>query len=129
MSFKEALQNLGTRIKERKEWKRQAEEQLRLQKHFEDREKSANERELETFMKEEREEQIKEALDFHRKRREHDIAFNHNPLNIENITNHTDWEVLKERNLFKGNKNILSHSHSVLHNNPNLLKNNTRLLR
>jgi hypothetical protein len=41
-----------------------------------------------------------------RERRKRDIAFNHNPLNIPNITNKTKWEVLKEPNLFTGRSTI-----------------------
>jgi hypothetical protein len=71
-------------------------------------------------MKEEREEQIKHRLDFERRKRRDDIAFNHNALDAPNITNHVDWEVLKEPNMFKGNKNIFSKNEMIHKNNPHL---------
>lgn len=108
MSFKDAIKSLGKNKKERKERFRQIEEQFKIQKVLEERQKSANERELERFMKEKREEQIKERLDSFRKERESDMKFNHNPLNTPNITTHTDWEVLKENNMFTGGDNMFS---------------------
>lgn len=130
MGIKDVLQKLGEKARERKERIRQMDEQIRMQKLVEDRQKSANERELEGYMKEEREEQIKQALEVMRKKRQNDINFNHNPLNTKNITNKTDWEVLKERNMFKGGRSNLFHNDgSVLKNNKNLLKNNRRLMR
>jgi len=129
MGFKEILSRIGSKSKERKKALSQLQDQIRLQKIAEDRMKSSNERELERFMNEEREEQIKEQLDFMRKKRQKDIRFNHNPLNVRNITNRTDWEVLKEKNMFSKNKpTIFKEDGSVLKNNPNLLNNNKRLI-
>lgn len=105
-----------------------AEEQLRIQKLLTERQKSSNERELEKFANEEREEMIKESLDYQRQKREHDIRFNHNPLDVENITNKNQWEVLKERNQFSGNKCMFSNQQNVLKNDGNLLKNNMQLV-
>jgi predicted DsbA family dithiol-disulfide isomerase len=128
MGFKEIIQSFGERNKQKKEMFKQAEAQLRIQKLLEDRQKSSNERELEKFMKEEREEQIKSELEEYRKERDMDIKFNHNPLNTPNITNHVDWEVLKEKNMFAGHKgNIANQPTTVTRNNHNLLKNNRRL--
>lgn len=129
MGFTDLIRALGEKQRQRKELARQMEEQVRIKQMIEDKQKSANERELERFMKEEREEHIKEELAFYRKKRKDEIAFGHNPLNIKNITNHTDWEVLKERNLFAGKGNMFSNEATVMKNNPNLMKNNMRLLR
>jgi len=128
MGLKELIHKVSERNKERKEKIRLLDEELRLQKLVQDRMKSANERELERFMKEEREEQIKKALDVMRKRRQHDINFGHNPLDVKNITAKTDWEVLKERNLFSNTGNIFANqdfihkSNRILLNNGNILK-------
>lgn len=127
MSFKEALQKIGEKLKEKKEYQRQMDMQLRAQEQLSERRKSANERELNRYINEDREENIKNALDFYRKKRENDINFNHNPLDVPNITAHTDWQVLREKNLFKGNNNMFRENRNVLHNNPNLLKNNKKL--
>ena len=105
-----------------------AEEQLRVQRILRERQKSANERELEKFMDEEREERIKDELQFERTKREQDIRFNHNPINVENITNKNDWEVLKEKNQFSGNGCIFKNQENILKNDNNLLKNNMRLV-
>lgn len=127
MGFRELVKKIGEKQRERKEMFRIAEEKLRIQQKLENRMKSANERELERFMKEEREEQIKDQLDIMKKKRREDITFNHNSLNIKNITNHVDWEVLKEKNQFAGNKNIFSNSEFIHKNNPDLFKNNRRI--
>lgn len=127
MGFVDALKKLGSRVKERREMARQADEQFRIHKMVEDRQKSSNERELERFQNEEREEQIHEALDYYRKKKDMDIKFNHNPLNVQNITNHTDWEVLKERNQFAGNGCMFSNQEFIHKNNPNLFRNNRSL--
>ena len=127
MGFKEFIENLGKGNKERKEMFREAEEQMRIQEMLENRKKSANERELERFMKEEREEQIKEQLEFYRRKRRDEINFAHNPLDAPNITSKTEWNVMKERNQFKGNQNMFSNQQNVIKDNPNLLKNNRSL--
>lgn len=129
MNIKEIIQSIGEKRRARNELLNQMSDQVRMQKIVEERLKSSNERELEKFQREEREENIKEELDFYRKKRRDDISFNHNPLNTKNITNHTDWEVLKERNLFKGRSNMFNQEATVMRNNNNLLKNNRRLLR
>ena len=135
MGFKDIIKNLGEGQRNRKEMIRQLDEQVRIQKLVEDRQKSSNERELERFEHEDREERIKEALIMMRKKRDQDIKFNHNPLDVQNITNHTDWEVLKERNQFSGRGNMftnqqnihkgndkLLHSSNILHNQGGMFK-------
>ena len=107
---------------------KKAQEQLGIQKMLDDRQKSANERELERFQNEDREEQIKIDLEEARKVRQRDIHFNHNPLDVQNITKTGDFEVLKQRNIFAGRSTMFDNSGSMLHSNPNLLKNNMRLL-
>ena len=129
MGFKEIMEKFGEKGKRRKEMIRDLDEQVRIQKLVEDRQKSSNERELERFMKENREEHIKVELDEVRKMRTKDIQFNHNPLNVKNITNHTDWEVLKERNLFKGKSSMFSNNEFIHKNNPKLLQNNPNLFK
>lgn len=128
MGIKDLIKGLGSKQRDRKQLIRQIDDQMRAEKIVEERTKSANERELERFYKEEREEQIKVALDHERKKRESDIKFNHNPLNVKNITNHTDWEVLKERNQFANQKNMFVGQPSCLKNNPNLFKTNNQLM-
>ena len=128
MGFKEIVQKLTGKQNSRKELIKRIDDQMRAERIVEDRTKSSNERELERFMREEREEQIKEALEFQRKKRDDDIKFGHNPLDVKNITNHTDWEVLKERNMFANQKNIFVGQPSVLKGDPRLLKSNPHLM-
>ena len=68
------------------------EEQMRAEEILTERKKSANERELERFFKENREENIKIQLEEMRKMRDDDIKFNHNPLDTPNITK-SKWEL------------------------------------
>lgn len=100
MNLKQLIAKVNSKSSEHKEALHRALEEDKIMRIVEQRRKSSNERELERFLNERREEQIKEHLDIMRKEKEHDIAFNHNPLNIKNITNHTAWEVLREPNMF-----------------------------
>lgn len=127
MGLSKILNRINERRKEKKELMKQAEDSLKVQQIISDKAKSANERELERFLKEDREEQIKEQLEFHRKKRQADINFNHNPLDIPNITAHTQWEVLKEKNVFANNRNIFANQEFIHKSNPNLFKNNPNL--
>lgn len=132
MGFKEVIQKirgLDSSVNERKELMRRMDNEMRVQQILTERQKSANERELERYYDEEREKTIKEELEDMRKKRDYDIKFNHNPLNVKNITNHTDWEVLRERNMFKGGKATIIQKGMIHKNNPKLLKNNMKLLR
>lgn len=91
---------MGKKNKERKERFRELQEEDKLQTMLEERKKSANERELERFIKEKREKQINKALEGFRKEREHEDN-SQRILNAPNITNHSDFEILKEKNMFK----------------------------
>ena len=123
MGFKDILKRMGEKNKARKQLLKDAQQQLRVQEIIEERSKSANERELNRFLKEEREENIKEQLDFHRKQRDKDIRFGHNPLDVQNITSETQWEVLKEKNMFAGRGNMFQGQSSIHKNNSSLLNN------
>ena len=129
MGLKDMISNMRERSEGRKDKLREMDEQMRIEKILEDRKKSANERELEMFIKEDREENIKEQLHKMRKIRDDDIKLGHNPLNTPNVIGKTNWEVLKEKNLFKGKSNMFSNNDFIHKNNPNLLKNNPNLLK
>lgn len=106
MGVREALSRLVERAKEKKAQKEDYITQIRLQKAAQMQQLSSNERELHRFQEEDRQELIKEHLDVARKKRQHDISFNHNPLDVPNMTNHSDFEILKQKNLFKGKGNM-----------------------
>lgn len=126
--FKETLKNFGKGSKERKERFKELQQEDRLNEMLEDRKKSANERELERFQKEAREENIKEALNEFRKQRSQEDNFGHNILDAKNITNHSDFEILKTKNNFKSKDNMFSNPKLNLKDNPRLM-NNGKVLR
>lgn len=128
MGFKEVLKNIGERIRNRKEYKKELIEQTRVQKYVENIQKSANLRELEGYQNEDRETMIKEQLEFARKKKDIDVKFNHNPLNVGNIMK-AEWSVLREPNMFKKKSTMFNQEATVMRNNPNMFKNNKRLLR
>ncbi len=120
MGFKDILKKAGQKARDRKEMLKAADDEMRVGEILHERRKSANLRELERYEKEDFESDVKERLDYMRKKRDNDIRFNHNPLDVPNITNNVEWEVLKERNMFKGNKNMFEGQGSIHKNNPNL---------
>ena len=127
MTFKEVIQAMGKKNKDRKAKFRELDENARLQKMLEERMKSSNQRELERYMNEDREAEIKEHLEFARKKRDEDIKFNHNPLNAKNIMK-AEWEVMKEKNQFSGKGNMFKNQEFIHKNNKNLMKTNHKLL-
>lgn len=126
MNIRDVLQ----RMKEKKEAKKQAfrhlQESDQMQTLLVERKKSANQRELERFDREENEVMIKGALQIARKKRSDDINFNHNPLDAENIMK-SKWEVLKEKNQFSGKSNMFENNDFIHKNNKNLLKSGNML--
>ena len=128
MGFKEVLKNIGEKQKERKEMLRQMDQQIRMQKIVEDRTKSSNERELERYQDEDREQEIKEHLEYARKKRDEDIKFGHNPIDAKNIMK-AEWEILKEKNQFSKKSNLFTNQNSILKNNNRILNTNKRLLK
>lgn len=108
MGFKEVLQKMKEKREEKRTIFNQLQNQDQLTTLLSERKLSSNERELNRYLKENREEDIKKQLDILRKRRRDDIAFNHNPINAKNITNNVKWKILKERNLFSNKGNIFN---------------------
>jgi hypothetical protein len=128
MGITEIIENMREKKREKKELMRKADEQMRVEELLQERKKSANERELERFWKEDREEMIKLQLDEMRKKRDRDIKFGHNPLNTPNIMK-SKWEVMKEKNMFNNKSNMFSNQGFIHKNNPKLLKNNMSLFK
>jgi hypothetical protein len=75
---------------------------MRVAEKYEERKLSANERELQRFMKEEREDNIKEELDEFRKKRRDDIEYGHQILNTKNMfaPEANTASILRQKNLF-----------------------------
>ena len=72
-----------------------------------ERTKSANERELERYMKEEREKHIKAELEEFRKRKRKEIEFGHQILHTKNMFANDKPRILNQRSLFGGKGRIL----------------------
>lgn len=121
MTFKELLSKMTSRRKEDREMFEEMEKQDRFQRMVEDRKKSANERELERLKKEEREEMVREELEYYRNKRKKEIEFGHNPLDVPNITKEVEWNIMREPNQFKGKGNMFM-------NQKNIFKDNKRVV-
>ena len=128
MGIRDMIDNWKENNNRKKELISQMDETLRAEEILTARRKSANERELEMFQNEDREESIKLQLHKMRKIQADDTNFGHNPLNAPNITNHVDFEVLKQRNLFKEKSNMFNNK-SILKGNHKLLKSHMRLMK
>jgi len=129
MGFAEFIKKLRERNKERKQLFKEMEDRMRVEELLNERKKSANERELERLLKEEKEEKIKSMLEKLRKKRQMELRFKHNPINIPNITNKTSWEVLKEKNLFKGKSDFISNQPFILKSDLKMFQNNKNLFK
>jgi len=114
MTFKEIIKKIGERKKERSEKFKELDENDRLNNLIETRKKPSNERELEQFMEKERQKKINTLLEHYRKKERDEINFAHNPINAPNITNKSDFNILKEKKLFNKNKNMFANNKSVL---------------
>jgi len=126
MGVKEVIQRWGEKNRERKEMLRRMDQQVRNEKIIQERQLSSNERELRRYEDEDRESEIKERLEYARKKRQREIDFGHNPINTKNIMK-AEWEVMKEKNQFSNVPNVTIGHKSVLNSNRNLLKNNKKL--
>ena len=65
-------------------------------------------------MEKERQKKINTLLEHYRKKERDEINFAHNPINAPNITNKSDFNILKEKKLFNKNKNMFANNKSVL---------------
>jgi len=128
MGIKDLLSKLSGKGNENREMISQMANQIRMERIANERNLSPNERELLRLRNEDREEMIKEQLEFARKKRDFDISHNHNPLDVKNVTK-TEWEILKEKNIFSKKSTMLDGENTVMKNNPNLLKSNGSLLK
>jgi hypothetical protein len=114
------IQNLLNRVKGNKvEYNKkfhEAEEQQKIERTLEERAKSSNRRELERHYHEQEEAQIKLELDKIRKQRNKDLWKSNTILKKEKSILTNDRPILKEKNIFKGNKsNMLSKGGMFFH--------------
>ena len=114
------LQNLlkksGENKSEFKEKFKQAQEDRKIERLIEEREKSSNERELESHINEQREARIKEQLQqIHKKKNQQmwksDKTLIGNKMTILN----TGRSILKEKHIFKNNPNVVKIKKKRMH--------------
>lgn len=105
--LKDFVSGLGKDKKVLKAKFKEADQDFRVNQMVEERQKSANQRELEKYMKEKREEQIKVALDKIRKEKTQEIfTSKYSVLKSEYDILKTERPILKEKNIFKDNPHI-----------------------
>ena len=100
------VRNWSDKKKMRSKKYKELEEDYRLNKMLEDRQKSSNERELESYIKEERERKIKEQLDVVRKKKSKEMWKGNNMSGGKTILRN-ERPILKEKNIFKGSKTTI----------------------
>lgn len=88
-----------------KEKYKEAEQELRIQQMLEERQKSSNRRELEKYMKDQEEAEIKRRLDVIHKKQNQDLWKPKNHVFDQKMTIlKDDRPILKEKNIFVDNK-------------------------
>lgn len=78
-------------------------EDMHIQEQYLERKKSANERELERYIDEDREVKIKSELEKWRKKKKHEMEYNHQILNTKNMFANEKPVIMKQKRLFMGN--------------------------
>lgn len=102
------LKDLINKMSNKEEFKaklKQAQEDVKIQKTIEERQKSSNERELEKYMKQKREDKIKSELDKIHKQNNSEMWKSKNLILGEKTTIlKNDRPILMEKNIFLDNK-------------------------
>jgi hypothetical protein len=113
MGLMDVIRRMANKKSERSEKFKQMEEDYRLNKMLMDRQKSSNERELESIMKKRREDNIKQQLDSIHKKQTRDTW--------------SDHSILKSSNILKEDKKIMSSDKPILHQKNIFLDNKTKI--
>jgi hypothetical protein len=100
-----SFSDLMDRFWQKKTKFKEMEDDIRMQKLINQKQKSSNERELERFLEEERQKQIKIQLDGFRKKRTREL-FSGGMLKSKSVFNHKPT-VLKSGNIMTNGKNML----------------------
>lgn len=106
MGVKEIISGILERQKAKKEKFKEMEEDYLLRKKLEDRMKSSNERELEKYLKDQREKQIKIKVDKIHKQQNHNMWHGNQILKSDYNILHDEKPILKQQNIFKGKANL-----------------------
>jgi hypothetical protein len=113
----DAIKNLGEKSKEKRALVNQMSEQLRMEKIAQDRMKPNSQRLIERYQEELNEKERKVLLEHLEKERDNDFKFGHNPLQAKMVVGKTEWEVLKERNMFSNSKATILKQKNIFKNN------------
>jgi len=113
MGLMDVIRRMANKKSERSEKFKQMEEDYRLNKMLMDRQKSSNERELESIMKKKREDNIKKQLNAIHKQQTKDTW--------------SDHSILKSSNILKEDKKIMRDNKPILHQKNIFLDNKTKI--
>ena len=104
MSVMDIVRNWSENRKEKSETFNKMQEQDRLESMVEERKKSSNRRELERYMHEQEEAEIKRQLEMIRKKKNKDTWKSNSLLKGGKSILNEDRPILKEKNIFKNSK-------------------------
>lgn len=97
----------------RKRKLKEAEDDLRVQKIVEQKQKNSNERELERFLEEERQMMIKKELDFRRKEKSRQM-WSQNMLNSPELFDHSSTIIKTDKNVLNnGSMNFMGRTNLI----------------
>lgn len=98
------IKELLEKLKQKKARMNDAEEEVKIQRVIQQKQKNSNERELESYLEEERQKRIKKSLDFYRKKRLNEYWSGNSIMkNNKKMLNNLP----KQKNLFGGKSSIL----------------------
>ena len=100
------IKGMGENKKELKQKFKEAQQELKIRTMIEERSKSANQRELERYVKEDNEKSIKEALDKIHKKQNADNWKGQSILKSQKSILHEDTKILENDRPILGQKNI-----------------------
>ena len=101
------LRDFLDRLRAKKAKYKEFEEDMKVQEQYYEKKKSANERELERYMKEAREKQIRKELDKFREADKEEFQYGHQILHVKNMFRGNGESLLKEKNIFTNNHSIM----------------------
>ena len=104
MGLMDVIRKLGQGRKESKQKFKEMQEDAKLQHLLEERQKSSNQRELERYMKEQHEAEVKKQLDIIHKKQNRDNWKGNNILKQDTNILKNDRPILMEKNIFLDNK-------------------------
>lgn len=100
------IKEIIEKLRERKAKYKELDENYRLNKMLAERQKSANERELERYMEEERQARIKTELEHFRNKRKQENNNGSKMMKSKYIFKDNGHNILKSKNIFENQKNL-----------------------